>query len=553
MAISKVNKETGDLIPVAGTYIPNASGIAYDNTESGLTSGNVQSAIDEVNARIPTAEIAITSPYTKLGFEIGCAPGLLRSRTEPVKCMLFLGNSLTGCHLTYTSGGKSIDELREVGATHPNSGWISLVRNYLVTIYPDIKVYKTNAAIWEQTTHATGRSYDLIKDLEIYEVTENGAFEVPGLTVKDVLPQADVVSVQLYENVSDCTTNANTPELASDYQSLFASMKEVNPNAYYSLFFGFWYAFNKAAAVLNVTPGINVWGVPTFLPYRISDYYCGEAMQYGIGGEEIRTITPEAATHPSDWGFYLMAVNYLFSLFNATNKNTLKVYTPQETKISDRLPVWGEYSIFTPPAQSSLDFNTDMSYDDGDPIADRYYLFVPGVYDCGLKTTKNKVFGIPDMGPGYGLAKVSFLSGSYSFDFDTSWIYNTTVSRGFTIRQSLLYAINPDFPKTFEGKYLANSWGWEDAHTIGSLDANNMTPYLPTGFPIGNTDNSLEIAGICRAGDSNFPADALNSWFRLKTVMLEQNQGMQILVTIKGGRFIRNRLPNAWTAWKALP
>ena len=45
--------------------------------------------------------------------------------------MLFLGNSLTGCHLTYTSGGKSIDELREVGATHPNSGWISLVRNYL--------------------------------------------------------------------------------------------------------------------------------------------------------------------------------------------------------------------------------------------------------------------------------------------------------------------------------------------------------------------------------------------------------------------------------------
>lgn len=550
--LSSVNKETGDLKTIAGTP-SDAIQVAYNNANSGLTSGNVQSAIDEVNARIPTAEIAVTSPYTKLGFEIGCAPGLLRSRTEPVKCMLFLGNSLTGCHLTYTSGGKSIDELREVGATHPNSGWISLVRNYLVTIYPDIKVYKTNAAIWEQTTHATGRSYDLIKDLEIYEVTENGAFEVPGLTVNDVLPQADVVSVQLYENISDCTTNANTPELASDYKSLFASMKEVNPNAYYSMFFGFWYAFNKAAAVLNVTPGINVWGVPTFLPYRISDYYCGEAMQYGIGGEEIRTIIPEAATHPSDWGFYLMAVNYLFSLFNATNKNTLKVYTPQETKISGRFPVWGEYSIFTPPAQSSLDFNTDMSYDDGDPIADRYYLFVPGVYDCGLKTTKNNVFGIPDMSPGYGLAKVSFLSGSYSFDFDTSWVFDTTVSRGFTIRQTLLYVINPGFRKTFEGKYLLNSWGWEGAHTKGSLDANNITPYLPTGFTNGNTSNSLEIAGVCQEGDSNFPTGALGNWFILKTVMLEQNQGMQILVTTGGGRFVRNKLPNTWTAWTALP
>jgi hypothetical protein len=238
MSLSKVNRQTGDLTTVAGTP-SDAIQVAYNNTTSGLTAGNVQSAIDEVNARIPTAEIATTSPYTKLGFEIGCAPGFLRSRTEPVKCMLFLGNSLTGCHLTYTSGGKSIDELREVGATHPNSGWISLVRNYLITIYPDIKVYKTNAAIWEQTTHATGRSYDLIKDLEIYEVTENGAFEVPGLTVNDVLPQADVVSVQLYENISDCTTNANTPELASDFQSLFDSMKEINPNAYYNLFFGF--------------------------------------------------------------------------------------------------------------------------------------------------------------------------------------------------------------------------------------------------------------------------------------------------------------------------
>ncbi len=97
-----------------------------------------------------------------------------------------------------------------------------------------------------------------------------------------------------------------------------------------------------------------------------------------------------------------------------------------------------------------------------------------------------------------------------------------------------------------------NSCGWETAHNRGSLDANNVTPYISTGFTDCNTGNSLEITGICQEGDSNFPTGALNSWFRLKTVMLEQNQGMQILVTTAGGRFIRNKLPNAWTAWTAL-
>jgi len=48
MSFNKVNKETGGLTQVAGTYVPNAAGITYDNTESGLTTGNVQDAIDEV-------------------------------------------------------------------------------------------------------------------------------------------------------------------------------------------------------------------------------------------------------------------------------------------------------------------------------------------------------------------------------------------------------------------------------------------------------------------------------------------------------------------------
>ncbi len=47
MSLSKVNRETGDLLPVAGTP-SQASNVGYDNTESGLAAGNVQGAIDEV-------------------------------------------------------------------------------------------------------------------------------------------------------------------------------------------------------------------------------------------------------------------------------------------------------------------------------------------------------------------------------------------------------------------------------------------------------------------------------------------------------------------------
>lgn len=50
MSLNKVNKTTGELTGVAGSPA-NAAQVAYSNTESGLTAGNVQSAIDEVAFR----------------------------------------------------------------------------------------------------------------------------------------------------------------------------------------------------------------------------------------------------------------------------------------------------------------------------------------------------------------------------------------------------------------------------------------------------------------------------------------------------------------------
>ena len=552
MSLSKVDRQTGDLTTVAGTP-SDAIQVAYNNATSGLAASNVQSAIDEVNARIPTAEVATTSPYTKLGFEIGCPPGLLRSRTEPVKTVLFLGNSLVGCHLTYTTtDGRSVDELREVGATRPNSGWVGLSRDYLASIYPDIKVYKTNAAIWEQTTHAAGRSYNLIKDLEIYEVTDNGSFEVPGLTVDDVLKEADIVSIHLCTNIGDCTTNANVPELVSDFQNLFDSMKAVNANAYYSLSMGYSYNTQKRIALYNVAtnvPFVNGWETPVFIPAKLSDYYCGEEMQYGIDGSEVGNITPAASTHPSDYAYYQMAVNWLFSIFNSTYKDGLNVYTPQS--IPDA--AYGTYSIFNPPANSSLDPNTWAS-DSDDPIADYYVIHLPGVYKCGMKLAKITFVGTAYLAPCYGSLNITSSGGTgITMEFTGIWGNMSCVTNGFILNQCLLYSVDPEFNIYYGQKWVNNNTWFSGIHDAGGfVDANNVMPYHPRGFKKLSMPSGV-ITFVYESGDSNFPSIAGHQYIDITwSPNLGTNQGSQTVYTTNGQCYMRFKGLNTWSAWKQI-
>lgn len=551
MSLSKVDKQTGDLKTIAGTP-SDAIQVAYNNANSGLTAGNVQSAIDEVNARIPVKTVKTTSPYTKLGFQLGAAPGFIRSRSEPLRSILILGNSLTGCHVTYTVDGETIDELREVGATRPDSGWTSLIYKYLKTIYPDIKIYKTNAAIWEQTSHATGRNYNLIKDLEIWEFNDaKNYWKETSKTVNDVLPQADIVTIQLFENVGDCAANQDVASLTDDYVTLYKEMNAINGDAYYNFWYGFWYDFYKKAAVLNLSQSYNVWGVPSFLAYNIPEYYCGGVMQYGIDGSEVGTIMPAAATHPSDYAFYQMACTWLYSLFNTTYKNGTPIYTPIYTPSA----AYGTYSVFEPPRQSSYDFSTDYNENMGtDPIGDRYYLALPGRYVAGLKMGYFNIFS-QDYVTAYGVFNVTFVDGSYVQDFDSAWFYPNTVMVGFTIKQCLLYVIDKTFQKTFAAKYAENSRGFELKHEQGSgINANNIKPYHPAGFTFLETGSRLTIRGICdTTKDKNFPAGLNGSWYSLYCDELTANYGRQIIFGTSGVCYYRIRGSNSWTDWIEFP
>ena len=62
MSFNKVNKDTGGLTPVAGSA-NQANQIHYNNSNSGLASTNVQSAIDEVNGKIEN----LSSPVVPKG------------------------------------------------------------------------------------------------------------------------------------------------------------------------------------------------------------------------------------------------------------------------------------------------------------------------------------------------------------------------------------------------------------------------------------------------------------------------------------------------------
>lgn len=527
---------------VAGTYVPNAGGIVYDNTESGLTSGNVQGAIDEVAKAIPKPTVSITSPYTKLGVQLGAVPGNIRSRSEPINTILILGNSLTGCHLTYTVDGVSIDELREVGATHPNSGWIGLIHNYLVTIYPNIKIYKTNAAIWEQTTHSEGRSYNLIKDLEVYEVTGNGSFKVPNKTVNDILPLADFVTIDLFENIQDCVAATNVSELTDDYDNLLLELKAVNSNAFYSLFFGFWYDKWKKAALLNTRSEWNFWGEPSFLPCWMSDnrYYCGEAMQYGIDGSEIGTIVPAAATHPNDDAYYLMACQWLYHVFNVSNKNRCPVYTPDTRAVT-----LATHDIFNPPQQSSYDFNTDLrttDYPTLHPIRDRYYYAMPGNYIAGLLCGVTKGLGSEHLSinPAYGLLSISYVSGSYVMDFTGSWTLPTNEIYGFVIRECLLSTLSGSFRPHYLGKYQLVNQNDEFPINFDDFLLDSMT-----GWIIDPAERRL-IGIASSARDTGYPAEG---WFSLWTSSSDANQAIQYCITPAGQRFVRNRSASGWSTW----
>lgn len=463
MAISKVNKETGDLIPVAGTYIPTASSIAYDNTESGLASGNVQSAIDEVKGKtqfcksitndtgsdiwcklyapvgtLPTDSITFTltagkgeeyklilsvvsggtqglhpmaaqvtrvtdawnqtgqdyhgfaidkfvwhengyyihvihnttvrvtqttatenilpfefttvsapaagayvipvkemppsfdymnlvrsSNWAKMGEKYEWQPGFLRQGRVPRKVVV-IGNSMT-----YHGPASywEVNDLREMAASTPTSGWVSIVYRELKKYYPNIVMYKANGAPWE-TAALGSRAFSNIASQSVAIMTDSGC-EATSLTLSDVLTSdVDIVISQLYENIPGVSAS-EVYTLAKDYGALYDSILEKSPNAFLYQFCGFWQTITKHRAVLSAiqnrgepiyAPCLNPYntGVGQSMDYNKHSLFEAQTGDniYDGSGNIITTVTSTVAGHPNDLGFKVMAAHVICHLYN---------------------------------------------------------------------------------------------------------------------------------------------------------------------------------------------------------------------------------------------
>ncbi len=463
MSLSKVNKETGDLTPVAGTYVPNAAGIAYDNTESGLAVGNVQSAIDEVKNKtqfcksitndtgsdiwcrlyapvsalstdsitftltagkseeyklilsivsggpqglhpmaaqvtrvtdawnqagqgyhgfaidkfvwynngyyihvihdttvrvtqttategilpfdftimpapaadayvIPISEmppsfdymnLVRSSNWAKMGEKYTWQPGFLRQGRLPRKVVV-IGNSMT-----YHGPASywEVNDLREMAASTPTSGWVSLVYKELKKYFPNIVMYKANGAPWE-TAALGSRAFSNIASQSVALMTDSGC-EATSLTLSDVLTSdVDIVISQLYENVPDVSAS-EVATLSKDYSTLYDSILEKSPNAFLYQFCGFWQTITKHRAVLCA---IQNRGEPIYAPC-LNPYNTGVAQSmvenkhsffeaqtgdniYDGNGNVITTVTSTVAGHPNDLGFKVMAAHVICHLYN---------------------------------------------------------------------------------------------------------------------------------------------------------------------------------------------------------------------------------------------
>ena len=490
MPISKVDKETGGLTPVAGTYVPAASGVAYDNTTSGLAAGNVQSAIDEVNSKtqfcksivndtgsdiwcklyapitymlatdsltfaltagkgeeyklslndvagtsgmhplaagvvrvadawnqagqdydgfaidkfiwynsayyihvihdttvrvtqttatedilpfdftvdeeppagayvIPINELPPSFDYmdrvrnsnwAKMGEKYNWDPGFLRQGRIPRKVVV-IGNSITyHARASYWE----VDDLREMAASTPTSGWVSLVYRELKKLNPNIQMYKANGATWETATLGS-RAYSDLSANAVAKMTATGC-EATSLTVNDVLTSdVDIIICQLYENIGDPGASGVT-NLIKDYMNLYDAFREKCPKAFLYQFAGFWQTWNKHQAVVRASAAKSVECIYAFTlnpintglssnmdsnSHSLYEAKAGDKI-YDGAGTEITTVTSTVAGHPNDAGFATMAAHVICRLYNAYFGGTADKPTQQFT-----LDLWGEDSLVT--------------------------------------------------------------------------------------------------------------------------------------------------------------------------------------------------------------
>lgn len=285
------------------------------------------------------------SNWAKMGEKYNWDPGFLRQGRIPRKVVV-IGNSMT-----YHGPASywEVNDLREMAASTPTSGWVSLVYRELKKLYPNIEMYKANGATWETATLGS-RSYanNLASNL-VAKMTDTGC-EATSLTVNDVLTSdVDIVICQLYENIGDPGTEGIT-NLTVDYMNLYDSFREKCPKAFLYQFAGFWQTWNKHQAVVRACNRKSVECVYAFTlnpintglssnmssnSHGLYEAHAGDKI-YDGAGTEITTVTSTVAGHPNDAGFATMAAHVICRLYNAYFGGTADKPTQQF-----KLDLWG--------------------------------------------------------------------------------------------------------------------------------------------------------------------------------------------------------------------
>jgi hypothetical protein len=288
---------------------------------------------DEVYSADSVSKAAYDNRYSVIGRKCRMKPGILQRKR--VKKIVVIGNSMT-MHGPRVDIDYTVYDMREMAASRPNTGWVSLVQYEVKQLYPEVRVYRCNGATWENAALGVRNYADNLANNNALEVLDEGNdLEHPYKLHQLLGDDVDVVIVQLYENVPNVTTTADKSTLGKDYKRLWSDLKEACPNAEIFQSTGFWVVPEKTRTLMT-SIGNNV--KPMFISSRLSPYgrvngtayveaawkaYCeaqpGDKMYVSSDTSdmtEVATVSPTVSGHPNDAGFKAMATSALFALFN---------------------------------------------------------------------------------------------------------------------------------------------------------------------------------------------------------------------------------------------
>ena len=316
--------ESGNMNPVSS----NAVATVAENINTTFLSKDYVKAIND-------------SPYTKIGVSAGVTPGYFRLYNKPKKIVV-IGNSITQHGYLEADGIEwTVPDMREMAASHPDSGWVTLIKKYLTEGLglTDCHIYKCNGSAWEKGTSGS-RTIDLITPQTAYEVLTTGVDLTSQTTLGNVLTEdVDLILIQLSENMAEPTTDALRRTDSTDWANLYTALNARCPNAQIYQFMGFWTNLNKfhvmAGCVVN----------PVFAPVLIEPSIFTNTFSqinykaaagdniYDANNNVIATVSSAVAGHPNDTGFLVMAMQFLDALFNnravSNQKDVRAIYVPR--------------------------------------------------------------------------------------------------------------------------------------------------------------------------------------------------------------------------------